>query len=93
MREARDYNRGLIESSIDAMVVVGRDMRISDGNEQLAKLTEVPKKILIGSRFDSYFTEPLRAAAAIDNDARRRLGDQLRPRFTCRRRPGNAGLV
>ena len=66
LREARDYTRGLIESSVDAMVVVGRDLRISDGNEQLAKLTEVPKKILIGSRFDSYFTEPARAAAAIE---------------------------
>ena len=66
LREARDYTRGLIESSVDAMVVVGRDLRITDGNEQLARLTEVPKKILIGSRFDSYFTEPARAAAAIE---------------------------
>jgi two-component system, sensor histidine kinase and response regulator len=65
LREARDYTRGLIESSVDAMVVVDRDLRITDGNEQLAKLTEVPKKILIGSRFDSYFTAPERAAAAI----------------------------
>ncbi len=66
LREARDYTRGLIESSIDAMVVVDRDLRITDGNEQLARLTEVPKKILIGSRFDGYFTEPARAAAAIE---------------------------
>ncbi len=66
LREARDYTRGLIESSVDAMVVVDRDLRITDGNEQLARLTEVPKKILIGSRFDSYFTEPARAAAAIE---------------------------
>jgi len=48
------------------MVVVDRDMRISNGNEQLAKLTEVPKKILIGSRFASYFTDPARATAAIE---------------------------
>ena len=66
LREARDYTRGLIESSVDAMVVVDRNLRISDGNEQLARLTEVPKKILIGSRFDSYFTEPARAADAIE---------------------------
>jgi len=66
LRAARDYTRGLIESSIDAMVVVDRDMRISDGNEQLAKLTEVPKRVLIGSRFDGYFTEPARATAAIE---------------------------
>jgi PAS domain S-box-containing protein len=66
LREARDYTRGLIDSSVDAMVVVDRDMRISNGNEQLAKLTEVPKKILIGSRFASYFTDPARATAAIE---------------------------
>lgn len=65
LREARDYTRGLIESSVDAMVVVDRDMCITDGNEQLVKLTEVPKKILIGSRFDSYFSDPATAAAAI----------------------------
>lgn len=35
LREARDYTRGLIDSSVDAMVVVDRDMCITDGNEQL----------------------------------------------------------
>jgi PAS domain-containing protein len=31
LREARDYTRGLIEFSIDAMVVIDRDLRITDG--------------------------------------------------------------
>ena len=48
------------------MVVVDRNLRITDANEQLAKLTEVPKRILIGSRFDSYFTEPQHAVTAIE---------------------------
>ncbi len=66
LRAAQEYTRGLIESSIDAMVVVDRELRITDGNEQLAKLTKMPKKMLIGSRFDGYFEDPARAAAAIE---------------------------
>jgi PAS domain S-box-containing protein len=66
LREARDYTRGLIESSVDAMVIVDPDMRISDGNEQLAQLTELPKKVLFGSRFDSHFSEPAKARAAVE---------------------------
>jgi len=47
-------------------VVVDRNLRITDANEQHAKLTEVPKRILIGSRFDNYFTEPQHAVTAIE---------------------------
>jgi two-component system, sensor histidine kinase and response regulator len=65
LRAAHEYTRGLIESSIDAMVIVDPDMRISDGNEQLARLTELPKKVLFGSRFDSHFTDPAHAAEAV----------------------------
>jgi two-component system, sensor histidine kinase and response regulator len=66
LRESQEYTRGLIESSIDAMIVVDRELRITDINEQLAKLTEVPKRFLIGSRFDSYFADPARAKAAVE---------------------------
>jgi len=66
LREAHEYTRGLIESSVDAMVIVDPDMRISDGNERLAQLTELPKKSLFGSAFDSHFTEPAKARAAIE---------------------------
>jgi two-component system sensor histidine kinase/response regulator len=65
VRAAHEYTRGLIESSIDAMVIVDPDLRISDGNEQLARLTELPKKVLFGSRFDSHFTDPARANEAV----------------------------
>jgi len=65
LREAHEYTRGLIESSIDAMIVVDGELRITDGNEQLAKLTEVPKKILLGSPFESYFADSDAAREAI----------------------------
>ncbi len=65
LREAHEYTRGLIESSIDAMVMVDGEARISDGNQQLSRLTEVPKKALLGTPFENYFTDPVAARAAI----------------------------
>ena len=65
MREAQEYTRGLIESPVDAMVMVDGGMRIMDGNERLARLIEVPKKVLLGSPFESYFTEPAAAHEAL----------------------------
>ncbi|OFX19355.1 MAG: hypothetical protein A2V77_19170 [Anaeromyxobacter sp. RBG_16_69_14] len=65
LRQAQNYTRGLIESSVDAMVTVDPDLVISDVNEQMVKLTQVPKETLIGSRFDRYFTEPSRAASGV----------------------------
>jgi PAS domain S-box-containing protein len=67
LREAHEYTRGLIESSIDAMVIVDGGMRIADGNEQLARLTEIPKKDLFGSSFESIFADPQAARQAIRN--------------------------
>jgi PAS domain S-box-containing protein len=57
LREAHEYTRGLIESSIDAMVMVDTKGLITDCNEQLAKLTEVSKKFLLTSPFDGHFVD------------------------------------
>jgi PAS domain S-box-containing protein len=65
VREAHEYTRGLIESSVDAMVMVDGGMRIMDGNEQLARLLKLPRKVLLGSPFESYFTEPAAAHEAL----------------------------
>src|SRR6185295_9091062 len=65
LRQAQNYTRGLIESSVDAMITVDQSLLITDVNEQMVRLTEVPKEKLIGSRFDRYFTEPQRAAAGV----------------------------
>ncbi|MBF6571824.1 MAG: PAS domain-containing protein, partial [Candidatus Binataceae bacterium] len=66
LRGSQEYTRALIECSIDAMVAVGRDLRITDVNEQFATLTQIPKKVLIGSRFDRYFDNPTLATEAIE---------------------------
>jgi PAS domain S-box-containing protein len=65
LRQAQNYTRGLIESSVDPMITVDQRLTITDVNEQMVRLTEVPKERLIGSRFDGYFTEPDQAAAGV----------------------------
>jgi PAS domain S-box-containing protein len=63
LRDSQNYNRGLIEASVDAMVIVDPKLLITDVNEQMAKLTGHTRKQLIGSAFIQYFTEPDVAAA------------------------------
>jgi PAS domain S-box-containing protein len=65
LRQAENYTRGLIDSSVDVMITVGPDLIITDVNHQMVKLTEVAKPNLIGSRLNGYFTEPERAAAGV----------------------------
>ncbi len=65
LRESQHYNRGLIESSVDALVTVDRDLTITDVNEQMIRLTGYGREELIGSPFKDYFTEPDRAAAGV----------------------------
>jgi PAS domain S-box-containing protein len=66
LRQAQAYTSGLIESSLDAMLTVDHDLVIMEVNEQMAKMTEMPKTMLIGSRFDKCFTDPQRAAAGVE---------------------------
>src|SRR5260221_236022 len=65
LRQAQNYTRGLIESSVDPMIIVDPFLTITDVNEQMGRFTGVPRERLIGSRFDSYFTQPDRAAAGV----------------------------
>ena len=65
LRQAQNYTRGLIESSVDPMITVNQALTITDVNEQMVRLAEVPKEKLIGSQFDRYFTEPARAATGV----------------------------
>src|SRR5262249_55558348 len=54
-----------IESSVDPMITIDPDLTITDVNEQMARLTEVPKEKLIGSAFDRYFTRADEAASGV----------------------------
>jgi len=55
----------LIESFVDPMITVDNDLIITDVNRQMSKLLGTDRQLLIGSRFDTHFSEPERAAAGI----------------------------
>jgi PAS domain S-box-containing protein len=57
------YNRSLIEASLDPLVTIGIDGKITDVNEATVNVTGVPRKQLIGTDFSDYFTEPEKARA------------------------------
>ena len=65
LRDQQFYTRSLIESSTDALITTDQRGIISDVNQQMEALTGSTRDELIGAPFKNYFTEPLRADAAI----------------------------
>ena len=63
VRAAGAYNRRLIEASLDPLVTIGADGKITDVNAATEQVTGVPRAQLIGSNFADYFTEPEKANA------------------------------
>ncbi len=61
MRRALHYNRNLIETSLDPLVTISPDGKITDVNEATVEVTGVSRERLIGSDFSEYFTEPEQA--------------------------------
>ncbi|MCL5280174.1 MAG: PAS domain S-box protein, partial [Planctomycetes bacterium] len=59
---ASQYARSLIESSLDPLVTISADGKITDVNEATIKVTGVPRAQLIGTDFSTYFTEPAKAS-------------------------------
>ncbi|MFT5382746.1 MAG: PAS domain S-box-containing protein [Saprospiraceae bacterium] len=55
------YARSLIESSLDPLVTISAEGKITDVNEASIKVTGVPRKKLIGTNFSNYFTQPEKA--------------------------------
>lgn len=61
LRQAFQYSRSLIEASLDPLVTISPEGKITDINEATIRVTGVPRKKLIGSDFSKYFTEPEKA--------------------------------
>ncbi|MFA6463438.1 MAG: PAS domain S-box protein [Candidatus Paceibacterota bacterium] len=61
LRIASAYNRRLIEISLDPLVTIGKDGKITDVNEATETVTGVPREQLVGDDFSNYFTEPKKA--------------------------------
>jgi PAS domain S-box-containing protein len=55
------YARSLIEASLDPLVTISADGKITDVNEATTKVTSVSRELLIGTDFSNYFTEPEKA--------------------------------
>lgn len=62
-RLANLYNRTLIESSLDPLVAIGLNGKITDVNQATEVATGCRREELIGTDFSDYFTEPERARA------------------------------
>lgn len=61
LASASQYARSLIESSLDPLVTISADGKITDVNEATIKVTGMPRGELIGTDFSTYFTEPEKA--------------------------------
>ncbi len=63
LRSASQYVRSLIEASLDPLVTISADGKITDVNEATVRATGVSREEIIGTDFSSYFTEPEKARA------------------------------
>ncbi len=59
-----DYARSLIEASLDPLLTINPQGKITDTNQAMVKVTGVAREDLIGSNFALYFTEPKKAQSA-----------------------------
>ncbi len=58
---ASQYSLSLIEASLDPLVTISTEGKITDMNEALVNITGIEREKLIGSDFFDYFTEPQKA--------------------------------
>jgi len=56
-----NYARSLIEASLDPLVTISADGKITDVNAASIKVTGIAREKLIGTDFSNYFTEPKKA--------------------------------
>ncbi|HJV48956.1 MAG TPA: PAS domain S-box protein [Geothrix sp.] len=63
LREASAYARNLIETSLDPLVTISPEGKITDVNTATEKITGVTRDRLIGQDFAAYFTDPDMARA------------------------------
>jgi len=60
-KQASQYARSLIEASLDPLVTISPEGKITDVNEGSIKVTGISREKLIGTDFSDYFTEPEKA--------------------------------
>ena len=60
---ANAYNRSLLEASVDPLVTIGPEGKITDVNKSTEAITGRTRQELIGTEFSDYFTDPEKANA------------------------------
>lgn len=65
-KRASQYARSLIEASLDPLVTISAEGKITDVNAASVQATGVAREKLIGTDFSDYFTEPERARAGYE---------------------------
>jgi PAS domain S-box-containing protein len=63
LRAVSLYARGLLEASLDPLVTISPEGRVTDVNHATELATGLPRERLVGSNFSDYFTEPDNASA------------------------------
>ncbi len=63
LKQTSQYARSLIESSLDPLVTISADGKITDVNEAAIKATGLSRGDLVGTDFSNYFTKPEKAKA------------------------------
>ncbi|MBW1911305.1 MAG: response regulator, partial [Deltaproteobacteria bacterium] len=61
LKESERYTRGLIESSLDALVTISAEAKITDVNHATELITGLSRNEIIGTNFSKYFTDPVAA--------------------------------
>jgi PAS domain S-box-containing protein len=60
-KQASQYARSLIEASLDPLVTISAEGKITDVNEASVKVTGILREKLIDTDFSNYFTDPKKA--------------------------------
>ena len=79
LRLANVYNRSLLEASLDPLVTINVEGKITDANAAAEKVTGCSRKELVGANFSDYFSEPQRAPDRLSAGLLRGLGPGLCP--------------
>ena len=86
LQQASLYNRSLLEASLDPLVTIGLDGKITDVNIATEVVTGFSRAELIGTDFSDYFTDPEQARAGYQQIFR--LGAALDYSLEIRHRDG-----
>ena len=65
LRESQAYNRGLIESSVDGLVTVDRNGKVSDVNARMCQMSEYAREDLLGMPFADFFLDTEQAKLGV----------------------------